>query len=183
MRVLLISTAFFMFFAFSCKSDGSSSSIENSEPIDLENMEIDENEEVQIEVSMDEAIKEEDLAKKLILESKKTVVDENAKVEDKNETKLVGKSEAQKKEEEALKRKATQKLINSSVNKGKTCEQILEEQESLVVEFEKSKDRQIILKIAKQKNDPFFVECSEAPEFATKIEEFTLRLEKIIDQD
>lgn len=185
-KSVLLFVLIFTFFQ-ACKSDNSSSSsdeIEMSESnLNLDDMEITGDEEVDLNVEMDKAIEEEELAKKLLVESKKKEVNEIAKVEDKNETKLVGKTEDQIKQEEQLKKEATKKLIDKSVNKGKSCEEILVEQEGLVDEFEKTSDRKLILKIAKQKNDPFFAECMKAEAFAKKVEELTVRLEELIYQE
>jgi len=194
MRYIFTFIFFSLLFFTACKSDSSTSTDQvedstemngtNSEStLDLESIDVDETTDVEIEVEMDKAIKDEDLAKKIIVESKKKEVDAIAKVEDKNETALVGKTEEQKKKEAAMKLEATKKMIDNSVNKGKTCEQILEEQEGFIKEFSKSKDRKVILKMAKAKNDPFFAQCMEAEEFAAKMDDLTTKLEEIMDQE
>lgn len=192
MRTLLLLFCVSVFFFSSCKTDGSTSKdeieAENSgetteSSINLDDIDLESTEKVELEVKMDEAIKEDQLAKKLIVESKNKEVSEIAKVEDKNETKLVGKSEAEKKKEAEMKIEATKKMIEKSVNKGKSCEQILKEQVGFVDDFEKTKDRKIILKMAKAKNDPFFAECIKTEKFATKMDELTTRLETIMDQE
>lgn len=165
-----------------CKSDKTSDSSDlPKEEINMDDIDIDENEDIELEVDMDKAIEEEALAKKMLVESKKKEVDEIAKVEDRNETKLEGKSQEQIEKEEKLKKEATKELIEGSVNRGKTCEQILKEQTKMVDDYATSKDIQIILQMEKSQNDAFFIECRKAPGFQDKIDELTDRIEKILE--
>ena len=189
MRVVLLFSFIALICFSSCKSDGNNATDDTSlndsvgTEINLEDIDVDGSEKIELEVKMDEAIAEDQLAKKLIVESKNKEVSEIAKVEDRNETKLVGKSEAEKKKEAEMKLAATKKKIDSSVNKGKSCDEILKEQEEFIEDFAKTKDRKIILKMAKAKNDPFFAECLKKEEFSTKMEGLTTKLEEIMDQD
>lgn len=188
MRTLSFLAILFMFLTFSCKSDKSmnnSDGISEGEEteINMDDMNLEADQEVDLEMKMDEAIPEDKLAQKLIVDSKKTKVSEIAKVEDKNETKLVGKTADQVKKEEQLKEDATKKMIAKSVNKGKTCTQILKEQEDFVASFAKSKDRKVILAMAKAKNDPFFAQCLKDADFEKKIEALNTKLEEIMDQE
>lgn len=163
----------------SCKSDGSSSSgsdVEVNLDMDaLENLDENSEENVKVEVEMDKPIEAQQLAKKMLTEKADKEIVEKAKVEDRNETKLVGKSQEQLEQEKKLKLESTKELIEKSENKGKTCEQILEEQDGIVEEFIKSKDRKLIVKMVKLQNDPFFVECN-------KVETFKLEMDKIRDK-
>lgn len=174
--------------AFGCKSDSNSSndSVVDTAPVDISELEASmesvSDEEVEVVKEMDEVIDQNALAKKMIVESKKEEVDEVAKVEDKVDVKLKGKSEEQKKKEAQLKLESTKEIIDSSLNKGKSCEQILEEQTKFVDEFEKSGDKKIILEMAKKQNDPFFKECLSQETFQAEIDKLDTRLGEIMDK-
>jgi hypothetical protein len=139
-------------------------------------------EKVDVEVKMDEVIDQNELAKKLIVESKSEEVAAEVKVEDKTDVKLKGKTEEQKKKEAQLKMESTKEIIDSSPNKGLTCEQILEEQRKFVSDFDSSKDKKIILAMAKKQNDPFFKECLTQPSFQEEIDNLAMKLEEIMDK-
>lgn len=181
----------FILLTFGCKSDNSSSSetpevVEQAE-VDLSKVEATlENgstvEAAEVEVKMDEVIDQNALAKKLIVESKNEEVAEEAKVENKIDVKLKGKSEAKKEEEAKLKMESTKEMIDGSLNKGLTCEQMLAEQKKIVDEFETSGDKKLILKMAKKQNDPFFKECLSQESFQTEIDNLAMRLEEIMDK-
>ena len=131
---------------------------------------------------MDEVIDQNALAKKMIVESKKEEVDEVAKVENKVDVKLKGKSEEQKQKEAQMKLEATKEIIDSSPNKGMSCDQILEEQRKFVDDFAKSGDKKIILEMAKKQNDPFFKECLGQESFQTEIDALSDKLGEIMDK-
>ncbi len=175
-----------VFIAFGCKSDSTSTTPEKVEDIDLsqieESIENAANDEIEVEVKMDELIDQNELAKKMIIESKKEEVAEEAKVENKVDVKLEGKSEEQKQKEAQMKMEATKEIIDSSPNKGLTCEQILEEQKKFIDDFESTGDRKIIVAMAKKQNDPFFKECSTQESFRTEIDALATRLEEIMDK-
>ncbi len=180
---------FLLTLTFGCKSDSATSTAINpelQEPVDMEQLEksietIDADA-VDVEVKMDEPIDQNKLAQKLIVNSKKETVSEEAKVEDRNETKLTGKSEDQKKKEAQMKIESTKEIIDNSLNKGKTCEEILAEQKKLVDNFEGSGDKKIILEMAKKQNDPFFKECLSQESFQQEIDNLATRLEEIMDK-
>jgi len=178
----------FTILAFGCKSDNSATSEKNEavvEEVDLATLEKSIEsaaEEVEVEVKMDEPIDQNKLAQKLIVESTKEEIAEEAKVEDRNETKLVGKSEDQKLKEKQMKLESTKKIIDESLNKGKTCEQILAEQKKLVDDFASKGDKKVILEMAKKQNDPFFKECLSQESFQQEIDNLAMKLEEIMDK-
>lgn len=184
---LLIFSAVLMSVVSGCKSDSSSIPAEdievNLDMEDLENLDQNAEETPEVKVEMDKPIEAQQLAKKMLTEKSDKKVVENAKVEDRNETKLKGKTEAQIKEAKKAKLESTKELIENSANKGKTCEQILAEQDGIVEEFRKSKDRKLIVKMVKLQNDPFFVECNKVETFAIEMEKIRTKLDEIMDQE
>lgn len=173
-------------FLSSCKSDGASASGDDVEVnLDMDALEnLDENavDDTEVQVEMDKPIEAQQLAKKMLTEKADKKVVENAKVDDRNETKLVGKTKEQIAEEKKLKLQSTKELIEKSANKGKTCEQILEEQNGIVEEFAKSKDRKLIVKMVKLQNDPFFVECNKVETFQVEMDKIRDKLDAAMDQ-
>lgn len=174
--------------AFGCKSDSNSTngSVTDTAPVDMSKLEASmesmADEEVEVVKEMDEVIDQNALAKKMIVESKKEEVDEVAKVEDKVDVELKGKTEDQKKKEAQLKLESTKEIIDASLNKGKSCEQILAEQSKFVADFEASGDKKIILEMAKKQNDPFFKECLSQESFQAEIDKLDEKLGEIMDK-
>ncbi len=177
---------FLAIIAFGCKSDNTSSNTStDSSSIDMDkieaNVDVNSTEEIEVVKDMDEVIDQNALATKMIVESKKEVIDEVAKVEDKVDIKLKGKSEEQKKKEAELKLESTKEIIDKSLNKGKSCEQILEEQRKMVADFASSGDKKIILEMSKKQNDPFFQECLGQESFQAEIDALADKLNEIMD--
>lgn len=69
--------------------------------------------------------------------------------------------------------------VEKSVNKGKSCDQILEEYEKIILKFVESKDDAVLDPLTKWSNDPFFNACKKNKAFKKKIDALDEKMSEI----
>lgn len=157
-----------MFICFSCKNNS-----ESSETADGE-------------ISMTKSVveTEEDIDNMVEEEMKKMEVVEKVDTTVKNKvlTKLDDISEEKKAEMKQVKQEALKKNLESSPNKGKSCDDILVEYDKLVDNFLASPtDQSVVLKMVNIKNDPIFSGCKDNKAFLTRLNEIEAKMDE--DED
>lgn len=183
MKIIQFCICLLLVSVISCKADkqipsesDTMESVENTTSDEVKNTESIDSEAAP---KMDVKIDEKALESKMLKAAEKTEVAEVAKVEVKTVTKLIGKSDAEKKKEAEMKEEATKKSIEKSQNKGMSCDQILKDQTKMVNDYMSSKSIDILRKLMAKQNDPFFQECMKSDEFSSAIEALETKMEEM----
>ena len=132
-------------------------------------------------ISLEEAPDEDAIIEEMTKLDEELPVNENAKVEDITDVKLEEKSEAEKREEEELKRKIAEEKVKNSENKGQSCKEILQKYEKIANDFLSSNDIKVLVKMNEQANDVFFAKCREDASFQKSIDAINAKVDAALE--